>query len=210
MFQLGTSYRQKYGFLLNFDPDLPQHDNQNETLPVFRTTSQHRMYHSALNFAAGFFGLPIEGKYHQSILIEHKGFNNSLAPYMSCPNSERPERANAGHRASQIWQESSLIETQKRLNQMVSGIQFSISDMLVNLYSIWSSSDTDFSVVGNEIWFLVIQCNLYVLMSLWHLGPAHSVNCSLQQNGKISRMQTISVSSSCLSLLLSPSSRTRC
>lgn len=136
MFQLGTSYRQKYGFLLNFDPDLPQRDNQNQTLPVFRTTSQHRMYHSALNFAAGFFGLPIEGKYHQSILIEHKGFNNSLAPYMSCPNSERPERANAGHRASQIWQESSLIETQKRLNQMVSGIQFSISHMLVNLYSL--------------------------------------------------------------------------
>ena len=136
MFQLGISYRQKYGFLLKFDPDQPQDDYQNQALPVFRTTSQHRMYHSAINFAAGFFGLPLEGKYHQSILIEHKGFNNSLAPYMSCPNSERPERANAGHRASHIWQEISLKETQKRLNKMVSGIQFSISDMLVNHYSL--------------------------------------------------------------------------
>ncbi|PLW18002.1 hypothetical protein PCANC_07182 [Puccinia coronata f. sp. avenae] len=129
MFQLGTSYRQKYGFLLPYDPDQQPHEEQKTALPVFRTTSQHRMYHSALNFAAGFFGLPIEGKYHQSIIIENKGFNNSLAPYLSCPNSDRPERAQAGSRASQIWKEVSLKETQKRLNSLVSGLQFSISDI---------------------------------------------------------------------------------
>jgi hypothetical protein len=133
MFQLGVSYRQKYGFLLPFDPDQP-HDEQKQALPVFRTTSQHRMYHSALNFAAGFFGLPLDGKYHQSIIIENKGFNNSLAPYLSCPNSQLPQRADAGPRASQIWKDVSLKEAQKRLNQLVSGIQFSISDMLVIFY----------------------------------------------------------------------------
>lgn len=31
------------------------------------------MLHSALNFAIGFFGLPIEGKYLQSVTIEENG-----------------------------------------------------------------------------------------------------------------------------------------
>lgn len=31
------------------------------------------MLHSALNFAVGFFGLPLEGKYQQSITIEARG-----------------------------------------------------------------------------------------------------------------------------------------
>ncbi|KAI9620352.1 hypothetical protein KEM48_008175 [Puccinia striiformis f. sp. tritici PST-130] len=96
MFQLGVSYRQKYGFLLPTDPDAQPHDSETAKKPVFRTTTQHRMYHSALNFAAGFFGLPVEKKYHQSIIIENIGFNNSLAPYLSCPNSQLPKRANLG------------------------------------------------------------------------------------------------------------------
>lgn len=124
MFQLGVSYRQKYGFLIPFESDRPRDPNN---LPVFRTTSQHRMYHSALNFAAGFFGLPLEHKYHQSIIIENHGFNNSLAPYFSCPNAQasRP----AGPQKSNIWKEISLKASQKRLNQLVSGIQFSTSDI---------------------------------------------------------------------------------
>ncbi|POW02248.1 hypothetical protein PSTT_12010 [Puccinia striiformis] len=127
MFQLGVSYRQKYGFLLPTDPDAQPHDSETAKKPVFRTTTQHRMYHSALNFAAGFFGLPVEKKYHQSIIIENIGFNNSLAPYLSCPNSQLPKRANLGPKAAQIWKDVSLKETQKRLNKFVSGIQFSIS-----------------------------------------------------------------------------------
>ena len=31
------------------------------------------MLHSALNFAVGFFGLPIEGQYLQSVTVEAKG-----------------------------------------------------------------------------------------------------------------------------------------
>jgi len=31
------------------------------------------MLHSALNFAIGFFGLPIEGQYQQSVTIESHG-----------------------------------------------------------------------------------------------------------------------------------------
>lgn len=31
------------------------------------------MWSSAMHFAVGFFGLPLEGQYEQSITIEHKG-----------------------------------------------------------------------------------------------------------------------------------------
>ena len=37
------------------------------------TPERHRMLHSALNFAAGFFDFPFDDKYQQSILIEARG-----------------------------------------------------------------------------------------------------------------------------------------
>ena len=48
LFNLGVSFRVKYGHLLN--------NEGSEKLPVFRTESQDRMLNSAKNFAAGFFG----------------------------------------------------------------------------------------------------------------------------------------------------------
>lgn len=63
---LGLSYRMKYGFLLkNF--------TESNTIPVFRTESQDRMLASAMNFAIGFFGWPLDGQYQQSITIEADG-----------------------------------------------------------------------------------------------------------------------------------------
>lgn len=38
------------------------------------------MLHSALNFAVGFFGLPIEGQYQQSVTIEANGV--SIYPFL--------------------------------------------------------------------------------------------------------------------------------
>lgn len=49
------------------------------------------MVASALNFAAGFFGIPMyQTDYHQLIVIESSGFNNTLAPYDTCLNSNLP------------------------------------------------------------------------------------------------------------------------
>jgi hypothetical protein len=49
------------------------------------------MVHSALNFAAGFFGVPMyTTDYHQVIVIENPGFNNTGAPYDTCVNSNLP------------------------------------------------------------------------------------------------------------------------
>lgn len=69
-----------------------QNFTQSNTLPVFRTESQYvtsmpiyhyaivdlftdrdRMLNSALNFAIGFFGLPLKGQYQQVITIEADG-----------------------------------------------------------------------------------------------------------------------------------------
>jgi len=47
LFNLGVSFRVKYGHLIESD---------SKKLPVFRTESQDRMLNSAKNFAAGFFG----------------------------------------------------------------------------------------------------------------------------------------------------------
>jgi hypothetical protein len=45
------------------------------------------MLHSALNFAAGFFGFPIEDKYQQSILIEKNGVSMHSGHFVSFPHS---------------------------------------------------------------------------------------------------------------------------
>ncbi|MBW0530499.1 hypothetical protein O181_070214 [Austropuccinia psidii MF-1] len=130
MFQLGVSYRQKYGFLLsNLTSQFNQSSSINQKKLVFRTTSQDRMYHSAINFAAGFFGLPSESKYHQLITIEQDGYNNSLAAYYACPNSKLPQFIKAGRKAAQKFQKTSLSLAQSRLNSIVSGLQFTTDDI---------------------------------------------------------------------------------
>src|SRR5690348_974737 len=39
------------------------------------------MLKSAQNFAAGFFGIPAEDQFNLEVMIESKGFNNTLAPW---------------------------------------------------------------------------------------------------------------------------------
>ncbi|POW03499.1 hypothetical protein PSHT_11622 [Puccinia striiformis] len=152
MFQLGVSYRQKYGFLLPTDPDAQPHDSETAKKPVFRTTTQHRMYHSALNFAAGFFGLPVEKKYHQSIIIENIGFNNSLAPYLSCPNSQLPKRANL---------DVSLKETQKRLNKFYTSSPSSFWKLLMIYLHIFSNTMQSLCAYESVAFGRSEFCNLF-------------------------------------------------
>jgi len=111
--------RMKYGFLLkNF--------TETNTLPVFRTESQNRMWSSAMHFAIGFFGYPFEGQYEQSITIEHDGFNNTLSPDKTCPNGDRTERATwYVHR----WVEKYLEAARERLNAQLDGIKLNAEDV---------------------------------------------------------------------------------
>ncbi|KAG7086094.1 hypothetical protein E1B28_003609 [Marasmius oreades] len=122
LFDLGISMRLKYGFLLENFTDT-------NTIPVFRTESQDRMLHSALNFALGFFGLPLEGKYQQSITIEAPSFKNTLAPYNSCPNTGRSSVADRGTWYLKKWAENYLKPARERLQAQIPGYNLIIEDV---------------------------------------------------------------------------------
>ncbi|KZP00817.1 phosphoglycerate mutase-like protein [Calocera viscosa TUFC12733] len=122
LFDLGVSWRVKYGHLLDKFP--------NGTLPVFRTTSQDRMVKSALNFAAGFFGIPYEDQYHQEIIIEGApagiAGNNTLSP-ASCKNLLIGLTDSAAPIAK--WQTIYLANATARINSLVTGINFTAADV---------------------------------------------------------------------------------
>ncbi|KAH9001458.1 phosphoglycerate mutase-like protein [Lactarius akahatsu] len=120
LFDLGISIRLKYGFLLQ---------NFTDALPVFRTESQDRMLASALNFAAGFWGIPYEDKYLQSITIEAGNFNNTLAPYMTCPNAGVSGKADRGTPFLKEWTSVYLKETRDRLQGHIDGYALTIEDV---------------------------------------------------------------------------------
>ncbi|KAG8886734.1 hypothetical protein FRB98_001035 [Tulasnella sp. 332] len=119
MYDLGVTLRIKYGFLLQ---------NFTDTLPVFRTESQDRMLHSAMNFAVGFFGYPIEGKYLQSITYEAWGVNNTLAPYMTCPNSGAAGKADRHKPYVSEWISVYLKDAAARLQGQLKGLEITERD----------------------------------------------------------------------------------
>jgi len=122
LFDLGVSMRIKYGYLLKNFTDT-------NALPVFRTESQDRMLSSALNFAIGFFGYPFEGQYQQSITIEADGFNNTLAPYKTCPNANSKKRASRSLFYVRQWADIYLADAHARLAPLMQGYDLTIEDV---------------------------------------------------------------------------------
>ncbi|KAF8228627.1 phosphoglycerate mutase-like protein [Tricholoma matsutake] len=122
LFDLGVSMRLKYGFLL-------QNFTESNTIPVFRTESQDRMLASALNFAIGFFGYPFEGQYQQSITIEEDNFNNTLAPYKTCPNHNTRSKGDRGTWYVRKWANIYLQGAVKRLKPNMPGFDLVIEDV---------------------------------------------------------------------------------
>ncbi|KAF7298396.1 AB hydrolase-1 domain-containing protein [Mycena kentingensis (nom. inval.)] len=124
LFDLGISTRLKYGFLLkNF--------TETNTIPVFRTESQDRMLASAMNFAIGFFGYPFEGQYQQSITVEADGFNNTLAPYKTCPNANVRSISDRGRSYVAKWASIYLEGARKRLQPQIKGFSLDIEDIYI-------------------------------------------------------------------------------
>ncbi|KAI0367460.1 phosphoglycerate mutase-like protein [Pilatotrama ljubarskyi] len=122
LFDLGVSMRMKYGFLLkNF--------TETNTLPVFRTESQDRMLASALNFALGFFGYPLDGQYQQSITIEDNGYNNTLAPYKTCPNAGDRTKSDRAIPYVKQWASIYLRDALDRLRPQLHGYELTIEDV---------------------------------------------------------------------------------
>jgi hypothetical protein len=112
-FQLGVSYRQLYGELLN-------NFTAQGTLPVFRTESQDRMVKTANNFAAGFFGVPeYLSEVNIEILVETPGLNNSGAPYEVCTNSNVASRGSIGTTVANAFAVNAFNATIARLQSQV-------------------------------------------------------------------------------------------
>ncbi|KAL6310042.1 histidine phosphatase superfamily [Sparassis latifolia] len=113
LYELGVGFRVKYGELLKgFN-----------ALPVWRTTSEERMVDSALQFAAGFFGVQqYQNSYYEEIIVENSGFNNTLSPWNACPNSNNAV-GNLGGVYSGNWTDIYLNGTVERLQEYVTGLE---------------------------------------------------------------------------------------
>ncbi|KAF8898866.1 histidine phosphatase superfamily [Infundibulicybe gibba] len=119
MFDLGVGFRVKYGELMKDFDDLP----------VFRTTSEGNS--SSLSFAAGFFGIQkMASSYHQLIMIEADNFNNTLAPYDNCPNSNTASIAGVGNVQSTKWAQIYLKQAAQRISSFVQGVEFTPTDLV--------------------------------------------------------------------------------
>ncbi|KAJ7849868.1 histidine phosphatase superfamily [Mycena olivaceomarginata] len=138
LFELGISTRLKYGFCSRYvfqfsiksDVDEANFTESN-TIPVFRTESQDRMLASAMNFAIGLFGYPFEGQYQQSITIEANEFNNTLAPYKTCPNANDPLKADRGRAKVAQWAGMYLAGAVGRLRPLIKGYELQVEDVYV-------------------------------------------------------------------------------
>ncbi|TIA87508.1 hypothetical protein E3P81_03921 [Wallemia ichthyophaga] len=117
LYNSGAGFRLKYGHLLT---KLTEHK------PVFRTTTQDRMYKSAINWLAGFFGVESwQEESHLSIMHEASGYNNTLAPWEICPREDSYQsKAHVGK-----WRNKYLRNALKRLNKLAFGYEFEIGDV---------------------------------------------------------------------------------
>lgn len=91
---------------------------------IVRTTTQDRMLKSAEYFMAGFFGLDWTNNATIEVIIEEKGFNNSLAGSQACPNSKHE----AGVNATIEWVGQYLQKATARLSSMIQGYDWTIVD----------------------------------------------------------------------------------
>lgn len=115
----GSSFRTKYGYLLN---KITKHK------PIFRTTTQDRMYNSAIEFISGFFGVyNWQDNAHLVQIIEEKkgAFNNTLNPMQTCKEQE----VNIGDDLKKEWYNIYLQDALTRINEQAVGYEFTIDDI---------------------------------------------------------------------------------
>ncbi|KAK3076121.1 hypothetical protein LTS18_013861, partial [Coniosporium uncinatum] len=85
---------------------------------VARSTTQDRMIQSAEYFLAGFFGLRWSENATLEVIIEEPNFNNSLAGYFQCNNSNLAVSA-GGTNATTDWVSIYLADALKRLQAQI-------------------------------------------------------------------------------------------
>ncbi|KAL8724074.1 MAG: hypothetical protein Q9181_006998, partial [Wetmoreana brouardii] len=117
LFDSGVLHYYDYGHLYN-----------TSTKIIARTTTQDRMLKSAEYFMAGFFGLEWTNNATLEIIIEEEGFNNSLAGYFQCNNSNLVV-SEGGTNASMVWENIYLQNATKRLQALSPDFKFNVSDV---------------------------------------------------------------------------------
>lgn len=117
MFDSGVLHYYDYGHLYNTSSKI-----------IARTTTQDRMLKSAEYFLAGFFGLEWTHNATLEVIIEGDGFNNSLAGYDNCNNSNLAV-AKGGTNASVIWQNFYLQNATKRFQKLSGDFKWNVSDV---------------------------------------------------------------------------------
>ncbi|KIE03226.1 3-phytase A precursor, partial [Metarhizium majus ARSEF 297] len=115
LFQSGVLHSYMYGSLYNPNSKI-----------IVRTTTQDRMLKSAENWMAGFFGLEWPRNATIEVIIEQKGFNNSLAGSLNCPNANAKS---SGNEAVNTWIHEYLKEAQTRFQSMTEGFTWTIEDV---------------------------------------------------------------------------------
>jgi hypothetical protein len=88
------------------------------------------MLKSAEYFMAGFFGLEWTHNATLALILEQNGFNNSLAGYFQCNNSNSYQ-ATGGTNASLIWESKYLANATKRLSAISGGYNWTVADAYV-------------------------------------------------------------------------------
>ncbi|MCJ1350130.1 MAG: hypothetical protein MMC33_000111 [Icmadophila ericetorum] len=116
LFDNGVLHQYQYGGL--YDPS---------TKIIARTTSEDRIIKSAENFMAGFFGLNWGQNATLEVIIEQTGFNDTLAGYDNCNNSNTYVSA-GGSNASAAWQAIYLQDATERLKAQAGGFNWTTSD----------------------------------------------------------------------------------
>lgn len=106
---------------------------------IARTTTQDRMLKSAEYFMAGFFGLEWTNNATLEVIIEGDNYNNSLAGYDNCNNSNTAV-AQGGQNASIIWENTYLKNATARLQALSPNFIWNTSDTYKYLSC---PSDTD-------------------------------------------------------------------
>jgi hypothetical protein len=92
------------------------------------------MVHTALNWMAGFFGIPeYSTEANLEIVVEAPGFNNTGAPYYTCTNSNVPSRGQLGNSAQSQYLSSALAPTAQRLGALVTGFNVTTTDVAAML-----------------------------------------------------------------------------
>ena len=89
------------------------------------------MVKTALNFAAGFFGVPeYQTEVNIEIMVEAEGFNNTGAPYYTCTNADVASKGSIGSAAAANFSKIAFASTVDKLQSKLTGINLTTTDVV--------------------------------------------------------------------------------